>query len=225
MPLESTPEAHKLLETWGNDSLNWLVANVLTHLNAEVLKAEALRTRLFVCEHKSQWMLEHKVVGENGKVMGSERRLTLTGEESIAHTLFSEPGRISGGVPSQFLELLDFMISFRFTQCDTERLGRTMTLTKPALRSSLGDLPFKQVCWVAFTSPGFHDARGRHPGICPTLEGGRPPLCGDERRRRCARKRGDRAQGARAQAQLSCCGSAMTLAHACMCDMKLAKPM
>ena len=61
--------------------------------------------------------------------------LTLTGEESIAHTLFSEPERISGGVPSQFLELLDFMISFRFTQCDTERLGRTMTLTKPALRS------------------------------------------------------------------------------------------
>ena len=62
-----------------------------------------------------------------------------------------------GGVPAQFLELLDFMISFRFTQCDTERAGRTMTLTKPALRSSLGDQHFKQACWVAFNSPGFQE--------------------------------------------------------------------
>ena len=30
------------------------------------------------------------------------------------------------------------------TQCDTERVGKTMTLTKPALRSSLGDLHFQQ---------------------------------------------------------------------------------
>ena len=49
------------------------------------------------------------------------------------------------------------MISFRFNQSDTERAGRTMTLTKPALRSSLGDNHFKQACWVAFNSPGFHE--------------------------------------------------------------------
>ena len=55
-----------------------------------------------------------------------------------------------------FLELLDFMISFRFNQSDTERAGHTMTLTKPAVRSSLGDEHFKQACWVAFNSPGFH---------------------------------------------------------------------
>ena len=113
--------------------------------------------RLFVREHKSQWMLEHNRYGEDGKVDGKVRRLTLTGEESIARTLFTEPQRILGGVPSQFLEVLHFMISFRYTQCDTERLGRTMTLTKPALRKSLGDLHFKQACWVAFTSPGFHE--------------------------------------------------------------------
>ena len=62
-----------------------------------------------------------------------------------------------GGVPSQFLEVLDHMIAFRFNQSDTERVGRTMTLTKPALRSSLGPLHFKQACWVAFNSPGFHE--------------------------------------------------------------------
>ena len=83
--------------------------------------------------HGCRWLPQqrsrrHAIKGgyvEDGKVMGSEHRLTLTGEESIAHTLFTEPERISGGIPSQFLELLDFMISFRYTQCDTERLGRT----------------------------------------------------------------------------------------------------
>uniref|UniRef100_A0A7S2G6A0 Uncharacterized protein n=1 Tax=Haptolina brevifila TaxID=156173 RepID=A0A7S2G6A0_9EUKA len=49
------------------------------------------------------------------------------------------------------------MIAFRFTQCDTELAGRTMTLTKPALRASLGPLHFKQAVWVAFNSPGFHE--------------------------------------------------------------------
>ena len=55
------------------------------------------------------------------------------------------------------LQVLDYMISFRYNQSDTERAGRTMTLTKPALRSSLGDLHFKQACWVAFNSPPFHE--------------------------------------------------------------------
>ena len=60
-------------------------------------------------------------------------------------------------MPHQFLEVMDFMISFRFNQSDTERAGRTMTLTKPALRSSLGNVHFKQAAWVAFNSPGFHE--------------------------------------------------------------------
>ena len=63
----------------------------------------------------------HDVVGEDGKVMGTERRLTLVGETSISATLFTEPGCISGGLPCQFLEV----------KSDTKRAGRTMTLTKP----------------------------------------------------------------------------------------------
>ena len=54
-----------------------------------------------------EWMLEYDVIGEDGKVMGTERRLTLVGETSIAHTLFTEPARVSGGVPHHFLELMD----------------------------------------------------------------------------------------------------------------------
>ena len=39
----------------------------------------------------------------------------------------------------------------------TRSAGRTMTLTKPALRSSLGNTHFKQAAWVAFNSPVFHE--------------------------------------------------------------------
>ena len=52
---------------------------------------------------------------------------------------------------------MDYMIAFRFNQSDTERVGRSMTLTKPALRSSLGNTHFKQAVWVASNSPGFHE--------------------------------------------------------------------
>ena len=86
MPLEPTAEAHTALETWSNDSIEWLVANVLDHLNADVLRTEALRVRFFVREHQKEWMLEHDVHGEDGKKVGTELRLTLVGETSIAHT-------------------------------------------------------------------------------------------------------------------------------------------
>ena len=49
------------------------------------------------------------------------------------------------------------MISFRFNQSDTERAGRTMTLTKPALRASLEPPHFRQAAWVAFNSPPIHE--------------------------------------------------------------------
>ena len=81
--------------------IDWLVANVLTHLDADMLCAEAMRVRFFVRDHKKEWMLEYNVIGEDGKVVGTEHRLTLTGETSIAHTLFTEPARVSGGVPRQ----------------------------------------------------------------------------------------------------------------------------
>ena len=52
---------------------------------------------------------------------------------------------------------MDYMIAFRFNQSDTEHASRTMTLTKLALRSSLGNTHFKQAVWVAFNSPGVHE--------------------------------------------------------------------
>ena len=60
-------------------------------------------------------------------------------------------------VPRSFLVLMDYMIAFRYNQSDCERVGRSMTLTKTILRTSLGDLHFKQSVWIAHNSPGFHE--------------------------------------------------------------------
>ena len=38
MPLEGTPKAHTALETWGDKALDWLIGNVLTHLDADTLR-------------------------------------------------------------------------------------------------------------------------------------------------------------------------------------------
>lgn len=116
MPLEQTEEANTALLTWGDDSVEWLCNNVLTHLEPAIVQSELLQVKLFVREHRSEWELEHDVYDEDGNVVGQEKRLTLVGEGSIAHTLFTQPDRIPGGVPKHFLELMDYMISFRYNR-------------------------------------------------------------------------------------------------------------
>lgn len=154
MPLEKGGD--EALETWGDEALRWLASEALPHLEEGTLAAEALRVRLFVREHREEWMVKVDVFSRDGKKEGTEVRLALTGESSIACTLFEEPWRVPGGAPHQFLALLDFMIAFRYNQTDCERIGRTMSLTKTTLRTSLGDLHFSQAVWVAFNSPPIH---------------------------------------------------------------------
>ena len=99
---------------------------------------------------------------------------------------------------------LDYMISFRLlsTMSDTERAGRTMTLTKPTLRSSLGNEHFNV---QAGSLGGPQLARlppGRCDGLCQALEGRWQPLGHHERCDRPARKGGAGAQGQGAQGHI-----------------------
>ena len=50
MPLEATPEAHKALETWGDDALDWLTGNVLTHYSPTSTRTHSRQRR---CAHGS----------------------------------------------------------------------------------------------------------------------------------------------------------------------------
>ena len=81
--------------------------------------------------------------------------LTLTREESTAHTLFTEPRRVLGEVPTRSSSCArDFMISFRFTRCD--RAWRpNHDAHKLVLRSSLGDLHCARVSLAKMTTTGF----------------------------------------------------------------------
>ena len=88
------------------------------------------------------------------------------------------------------------------TMSDTEHAGRTMTLTKPTLRSSLGNEHFNV---QAGSLGGPQLARlppGRCDGLCQALEGRWQPLGHHERCDRPARKGGAGAQGQGAQGHI-----------------------
>ena len=120
MPLEKTEGGNDALITWGDDAVEWLCENVLTHLDPLTVQSELLQVKLFVRENRSQWMLERDVFDEDGKMTGKAKQLALVGEGSIAHTLFTEPARLPGGVPKHFLELMDYMIAFRYNRVRCE---------------------------------------------------------------------------------------------------------
>ena len=63
--------------------------------------------------------------------MCKAKRKTAACIKPTGFSLKAKSSVVPGGVPHQFLDVMDYMISFRFNQSDTERAGRTMTLTKP----------------------------------------------------------------------------------------------
>lgn len=75
----------------------------------------------------------------------------------VYETFFTEHVLQGPIPPQQYLEVLDYSIAFRFTQCDTERLGRCMNLMKPCSRASLGDKHFAMSVFVAYNAPELHD--------------------------------------------------------------------
>jgi hypothetical protein len=56
-----------------------------------------------------------------------------------------------------WLYAADYNISYIFTQCATERIGRNMTLTKTPERTSLSDQHFKELVWVSYNGPPIHE--------------------------------------------------------------------
>jgi len=126
MPLEDTSGADASLDHWGNDSVEWICTHRLPHLDASAVKAQLLRVKHFVRDNRDQWVTLHDVRDDeddlrprdaDGKVTRrTTSRLNLVGDTSIAQSLFTQPERVLGGVPTQFLELMDYMIAFRFNR-------------------------------------------------------------------------------------------------------------
>ena len=132
--------------SWGDASLRYIVEHKLPHLDADLVFAQAAAVRVYVLEHRDQYMVD--VVDENKTVVG--KKLDLA---AVYENLFTENVLEPALPPRSYLTVLDYSIAYRFTQCDTERLGRVMNLTKTAARSTLGDVNFPASVYVTYNSP------------------------------------------------------------------------
>jgi hypothetical protein len=74
----------------------------------------------FVRDNRSQFIVdcdEHDDEDDKKTLTRTVKRLALVGETSIAHTLFTQPERVAGSnIPNQFLELMDYMIAYRYNR-------------------------------------------------------------------------------------------------------------
>ena len=52
--------------------------------------------------------------------------------------------------------MVDYMVSYKVSQSDTERIGSDMNLAKTDLRKNLGDLTYRALVFVAFNMPPAH---------------------------------------------------------------------
>ena len=132
--------------TWGDSALQYIMKHKLPFLDIELVLSQATAVRIYVKEHRDQWMVD--MLDENDEVVG--KKLDLS---AVYECLFTENVLEPALPPRSFLTLLDYSIAYRFTQCDTERLGRVMNLTKTAARSTLGDVNFPASVYVTYNSP------------------------------------------------------------------------
>ena len=82
--------------------------------------------------------------------------LQLYGEKGIFRMLHKKRGDISNGALESFFIMVDYMVSYKVSQSDTERIGSDMNLTKTDLRKHLGDLTYRALVFVAFNMPPAH---------------------------------------------------------------------
>ena len=146
------------LLSWSDDSVRWLVENKFPELDVAIVQAEALKVRLWLREHKDQFYVDAPVHDDHGDPIKNQTKkvLAICGIGSINHTLFTRYNELFPSGIQSYLVIADYGISFMFSSCSTERIGRNMTLTKPPERSSLLDDNFKKLVWLSYNSPPIH---------------------------------------------------------------------
>ena len=100
----------------------------------------------------TKWVKSHYSSFYDSKSKG----LQLYGENGIFHMLHKKRGDICGGPLESFFIMVDYMVSYKVSQSDMERIGSDMNLTKTDLRKNLGDLTYRALVFVAFNMPPAH---------------------------------------------------------------------
>ena len=150
------------LNGWSNSDIAAVVSEKFPHLDAELVSNQALQVRHWVLQQRSNFMVDVPAYDNDGdplkagKKVVTKKQLNISGPGSIMETLFSSADTLFPNGIHGYLEVADYMISYMVAQSDTERVGRNMTLTKSANRSSLGDVSFPQLVWLSFNAPPIH---------------------------------------------------------------------
>ena len=113
------------------EACRWLANNKLDEVGADELWVQ---TKLV-----TKWVKSHYSSFYDSKLKG----LQLYGENGIFHMLHKKRGDICGGPLESFFIMVDYMVSYKVSQSDTERIGSDMNLAKADPRKNLGDLTYR----------------------------------------------------------------------------------
>ena len=112
-------------------------------LDSFELKSEALAARMFVFEHQDEFrVLVDPKKPEKG------RRLCIA---TIFERLFSDEGACSKPIPT-FLHVLDYVISFMWQSCNSERAGSHINRVKTLERIGLQKDSFNSLVFGTFNN-------------------------------------------------------------------------
>ena len=155
-----SPEAFEQLQTHGDEAIDWLVENKFPKLDAETIKADALKVRIWVKDNydrfyekdeaKSTWQAKRR----SNHV--PKPHFKIAGNGSIMEALFLTPN-VVGRYIAQYLQIADYMIAYDITTADVERIGSHMQLIKSPLRCSQLDSTFAVLTFLSFNLPFLHE--------------------------------------------------------------------
>jgi hypothetical protein len=160
MPFTGDP---KVLEEWSNAEIDAVVKDKFAQLDTMIVKDQALKVRLWLREHHDSFLCEVPMYNSDGDAMVGpgkkpilKKELKICGSDSIMETLFTKYDTLFPSGINQYLEIVDYMISYKVHQSDTERVGRDMALTKTRDRASMSGDNFKCLVWLSFNAPPIH---------------------------------------------------------------------
>ena len=119
------------------------------------MQEQARQVRLFVRQHQQRFTKVTQVK-RAGIVIETKRELLLTGPGSVFRLMFSRSDALGLAVPD-FAHIVDYMISYRTNQSDTERAGGKVSRTLTSERTLLKDDAVGALTFLSSNLPYGHE--------------------------------------------------------------------
>ena len=151
MPLQDSAAAQNELLSWGNDELRKLCEKFFPELDVYAVTQEAMAMRLYVKANQRNFI---RPIDTKDPTKGTH--LLMTGPESIFEVLFSRSDICSMPIPN-ILHVADYMISFMWQSCNSERAASCINSVKDEGRTNLSDESFDSSVFNAYNMPYIHE--------------------------------------------------------------------